>query len=115
MASPPPEIICLRQGYQCTCPACQIWIAHWQKETDSFALIDDMIQNKKKSLFEIYERLRCEYPTTLRLYHRWIEDQYFEARREKETQELPKKIPPPPLSLRTLPTKNNKDVNLINI
>ena len=69
--------LCLRQGYQCSCAGCQIWIDRWSKELDAFALIDSMMR-EGKNLFQIYERLRAENPDILRLHHETIETQYIE-------------------------------------
>jgi len=75
--------LCLRQGYHCTCEQCKIWIARWAKELESFEVVDKLI-HEGSSLFQIYERLRAEYPDTLRLYHTTIENQYFDFKRAKE-------------------------------
>jgi hypothetical protein len=69
--------LCLRQGYQCSCSQCQIWIGRWSKELDAFTLIDSMMR-QGKTLFQIYERLRADNPDILRLHHATIEAQYIE-------------------------------------
>jgi len=75
--------LCLRQGYHCTCEQCKIWIARWAKELESFEVVDKLI-HEGSSLFQIYERLRAEFPDTLRLYHAAIETQYFDFKRANE-------------------------------
>lgn len=75
----PGRTLCLRQGYNCTCPQCQIWITRWDRELDAFSMIDAMIQSGN-SLFEIYERLRASAPEVLTLYHKTIESQYIVRR-----------------------------------
>jgi len=72
--------ICLRQGYHCVCEQCQIWIRRWEKELECFSVVEKLI-NEGKSLFQIYERIRAEYPDQLRLYHITIEDLYFKSKR----------------------------------
>jgi hypothetical protein len=69
--------ICLRQGYQCKCSQCQIWIDRWNKELDAFAVVDAMMTNGK-NLFEIYEWLRATHPNILRIHNVYIEKQYIE-------------------------------------
>lgn len=98
--------VCLRQGYQCKCPQCQIWIDCWNKELDAFSTIDTMMRNGK-SLFHIWERLRAEHPDVLRLHHASIEKQFIEYKMEQieegevhqNIEERPRiklKQPPPP-------------------
>ena len=69
--------LCLRQGYQCSCSTCAIWIARWNKELEAFSTVDLML-NEGKNLFQIYERLRAEHPDILRLHHVMIEKQYID-------------------------------------
>ena len=71
--------LCLRQGYNCACGQCQVWIKRWKMEFDVFRLIDNMIENKN-NLFQIYERLRAEHPVLLAQHHRSIEQQCVERR-----------------------------------
>lgn len=95
--------LCLRQGYQCTCAQCQIWINRWNKELDAFATVDDLMR-QGKSLFHIYEHLRAEYPEILRYHHQTIEASYISyinecappAKRRKKTRVKVKAIPPTP-------------------
>lgn len=78
--------ICLRQGYQCKCSQCQIWIDRWNKELETFLKIDAMM-NEGKSIFSIYEFLRGYHPDILVLHHRYIENlymQHLEAIKTKE-------------------------------
>lgn len=89
-AEPTTDYICLRQGYQCKCPQCQIWIDRWSKELDAFVTIDSMMCDGK-SLFQIYERLRVEHPDILRLHHRSIEQHYFEHKTVEDKEREPKK------------------------
>jgi len=74
--------LCLRQGYQCKCEACQIWIQRWNRELEAFATITRMI-DEGKNLFQIYEFLRAEQPDVLRLYHQSIEKQYIELKKNR--------------------------------
>jgi hypothetical protein len=69
--------LCLRQGYQCKCSQCQIWIDRWNKELDAFVVVDTMMHDGK-NLFQIYEWLRASQPDILRLHHAYIEKQYIE-------------------------------------
>ena len=69
--------LCLRQGYQCHCSQCQIWIDRWSRELDAFTVVDTMMRDKK-NLFHIYEWLRASQPDFLRLHHTYIERQYIE-------------------------------------
>lgn len=86
MASNPDDYICLRQGYQCKCSQCQVWIDRWNKELDAFSTIDDMMRSGK-SLFHIWERLRAEHPDILRLHYASIEKQYIDYRIRKDVLE----------------------------
>jgi hypothetical protein len=79
--TPSPDQICLRQGYQCKCSQCMIWINRWNKEFEAFEAIDSMIL-EGKSLFHIYEYLRAENPDILRLHYSSIEKQYMEYKLE---------------------------------
>lgn len=93
--------ICLRQGYQCKCPQCQIWISRWDKELEGFAIVDEMMRNRK-SLFQIWERLRAEYPDILRFHHASIEQQFLEFKKEgidNESRKKPRLMKSPSLSL----------------
>jgi hypothetical protein len=72
----PPEPLCLRQGYQCTCSQCQIWIDQWSKELDAFTVVDVMMRDGK-NLFQIYEWLRASQPDILRTHHAYIEGEYI--------------------------------------
>jgi len=72
--------LCLRQGYQCKCETCQIWIQRWNRELEAFATITRMI-DEGKTLFQIYEFLRAEQPDILRLHHQSIEKQYIELKK----------------------------------
>ena len=72
-------MLCLRQGYQCKCSQCEIWIERWNKELDAFATVDTMMRDNK-TLFQIYERLRAQNPDVLRLHHATIEKEYIEFR-----------------------------------
>lgn len=69
--------LCLRQGYQCKCDQCLVWISRWDKELDAFAVVDAMMHDGK-NLFCIYEWLRASQPDILRLHHAYIEKQYIE-------------------------------------
>jgi hypothetical protein len=69
--------LCLRQGYQCKCSQCQIWIDRWNKELDAFVVVDAMMHDGK-NMFQIYERLRASQPDILRLHHANIKKQYIE-------------------------------------
>ena len=71
--------LCLRQGYQCKCSQCEIWIERWNKELDAFATVDKMMRDNK-TLFQIYERLRALNPDVLRLHHGTIEKEFIEFR-----------------------------------
>ena len=82
------NVICLRQGFLCTCDQCRIWIDRWDRELEGFAVIDSMMR-KGDSLFQIYERLRAGYPDILRLHHKTIEEQYIEY---KQSSLVPKKV-----------------------
>ncbi len=102
--------ICLRQGYHCSCSQCQIWIARWDKELEAFSVVDKLIRDGK-NLFQIYERLRAEYPDILRLHHVSIEDQYINFRKKNEP--LPplkkrKSIPSPLFSLDDSDSETNE-------
>jgi hypothetical protein len=104
--------LCLRQGYKCSCSQCQIWIARWEKEIESFAVVDKMMR-KGKSLFQIYERLRAEYLDTLRFYHTSIEDKYINFKNSSVDHPPPPKkwikmnIPPSPPA----PPSDNNNTN----
>jgi hypothetical protein len=107
--------LCLRQGYECSCPQCQIWISRWEKEIESFAVVDKMMR-KGKSLFQIYERLRAEFPDTLRFYHTSIEDQYIEFKNSSGDHPAPPpkkriKLSIPPSPSPSLPNNNNNNNN----
>jgi hypothetical protein len=69
--------LCLRQGYQCKCDLCTIWIDRWSKELDAFAVIDTMMRDGK-NIFQIYEWLRASQPDMLRVHHSYIEKLYIE-------------------------------------
>ena len=73
-----PEL-CLRQGYQCKCSQCQIWIEWWSKELDAFAAIDTMMRDGK-SLLILYKWLRASQPDILRIHHAYIEKLYIELK-----------------------------------
>ena len=99
--------LCLRQGYQCKCSQCQLWIDRWQVEPDGFATIDHTMR-RGDSLFQMCERLRAEHPNVLRLHHRSIEQQCIECKSEREKVVMPlkkrevdsKALPPlPPANL----------------
>jgi len=75
--------LCLRQGYQCKCDQCKVWINRWDKELNAFVLIDTMMR-EEKNLFQIYEQLRAEYPDILRLHHLSIEKQYMEYKYKQD-------------------------------
>ena len=68
--------ICLRQGYECSCKQCQIWISRWADELEGFLVADSMMRDGA-TIFEIYERLRASHPDILRYHHKSIQDQYF--------------------------------------
>lgn len=76
--------LCLRQGYQCKCEQCQIWIDRWNKELEAFSEFDGLMR-EGKSLFQIYEWLRAAHPIILASHHGYFEDQYVEY---KETRRL---------------------------
>ena len=87
--------LCLRQGYGgCTCSQCRIWINRWDKELETFAVIDTMTRDGK-CLFQIYEFLRAQQPDILRLHHKFIEDQYIKNRTKDLKPRIKMKIPPP--------------------
>jgi hypothetical protein len=69
--------LCLRQGYQCHCSQCKIWIDRWSGELDAFTVVDAMMRDGK-NLFQIYEWLRASQPNILRMHHAYIEGQYIE-------------------------------------
>jgi hypothetical protein len=73
--------LCLRQGYQCSCSQCKIWIARWSKELDAFTGIDTKMK-EGKNLFQIYEWLRAQHPDVLHVHHASIEAQYIEFKIE---------------------------------
>ena len=69
--------LCLRQGYQCVCNQCKIWIDRWNRELDAFAVVDTMMRDGK-NLFQIYEWLRASQPDILRIHHVYVEKLYIE-------------------------------------
>ena len=77
--------LCLRQGYQCKCDQCQIWIERWSKELDTFTIIDKMMCDGK-NLFHIWEWLRATQPDILRVHHAYIEKLYIEFKVLKTNQ-----------------------------
>ena len=77
MTDPKPSTLCLRQGYQCKCDQCQVWIDRWDKDLTTFATIDFMMRNGK-SLFHIWEFLRASNPDILCSHHMTIEKDYIE-------------------------------------
>ncbi len=83
--------ICLRHGHQCSCSQCKIWLDHWERELESFAVVDRMMR-QGEPLFHIYERLRAEFPTTLRLHYQSIEQQYIDFK--QRVAPLPTPLPP---------------------
>jgi hypothetical protein len=76
------NLICLRQGYQCKCAQCQVWIDRWSKELDAFVVIDTMM-SEGKNIFQIYEWLRASQPDILRIHHAYIEDLYLQFKQTK--------------------------------
>ena len=82
MSDPEPEL-CIRQGYQCHCSQCKVWIDRWQKEIDAFAMVDQLMRDGK-NLFQIYEFLRASHPDMLRIHHNYIEKLYIEFKQEND-------------------------------
>jgi len=81
--------LCLRQGHQCECPTCQVWIERWETKSNVFASVDVMIHTERKNLFQICERLRGEHPEMLRLHHSAFEDEHVDFKlecRQKESE-----------------------------
>ena len=103
--------LCLRQGYQCKCSQCQLWIDRWNWELEGFATINHMMR-RGDSLFQMYEHLRAEHPAILRLHHRSIEQQYIEHKSECEKAMLPFKkrvVDSASAALSPLPPANLED------
>lgn len=71
------EVVCLRQGYQCSCNQCQVWIKRWDNEVDFFKILDDLL-TAGKNILQIVERLRASHPDLLRLHVAFVEAKYFE-------------------------------------
>jgi len=63
---------CLRRGYECKCPQCQLWIDLWNRELEAFACVDAMMRTGK-SLFQIYELLGSRHPDFLVHNHSSVE------------------------------------------
>jgi hypothetical protein len=88
--------LCLRQGYQCKCSQCQVWIDRWSRELDAFAIVDTMMTNGK-NIFQIYEWLRASQPEILKIHHVYIEERYIEFKTPADEQGCKKLAPSPSL------------------
>jgi hypothetical protein len=67
------------------CSQCKIWVDRWNKELDTFAVVDTMMRDGK-NLFQIYEWLRASQPDILRIHHAYFEKQYIEYKTFKDDQ-----------------------------
>lgn len=72
-----PGEVCMRQGYKCSCKACQIWISRWEGEINFFADFNRMMEDGK-TLWVIHEHLRATNPELMQLHHVFLEAKYIE-------------------------------------
>jgi len=70
------DTLCLRQGYQCECPTCKIWIKRWETELNAFVSVDVMIRTEGENLFQICECSRAEHLETLHQHHSTFENEH---------------------------------------